>query len=404
MHVVIIDGDVSYPATSGKRLRTLNLMLKAAQRHRITYIGRCAQDSEEASLAPKFLLEHNIRPLLVHHPVAQKAGPMFYARLLTNLFSSRPYSVTSHLSQPMRHAVSELAKREKVDVWQLEWTPYLHTIDAALPGPRVVIAHNVDTLIWQRYYETSTNLLKKLFLKTQWHKFRRFEEQAFRQATRVVAVSEEDARLIREQFGQPHVDVVDNGIDKVFFEQVQSHRDPAQILFLGALDWRPNLDAVSLLLDKIYPRVHSQEPRAKLLIVGRNPSPALVERIRQTAGVELHANVADVRPYLGSSGVMAVPLRIGGGSRLKILEALACGLPVVSTKIGAEGLLLKPNEDYVEAEEDAMADALVRAIRHPEAMSALAEHGRRLVLAMYDWEVLAKKLETSWEKSLRMGS
>jgi glycosyltransferase involved in cell wall biosynthesis len=98
---------------------------------------------------------------------------------------------------------------------------------------------------------------------------------------------------------------------------------------------------------------------------------------------------------------MAVPLRIGGGSRLKILEALACGLPVVSTRVGAEGLLLKPGEDYVQAEEDAMADALVSAIRKPGEMQAQAEHGRRLVLDTYDWNELAKKLEATWEKSLQ---
>jgi polysaccharide biosynthesis protein PslH len=399
MHVAIIDGDVSYPATSGKRLRTLNLMLQVAKRHRITYVGRCAADSAEARVAPQFLRDHGIEPVLVPHPVPHKSGLSFYGRLFANLFSSFPYSVTSHQSEPMRRAVAEIASKERVDVWQLEWAPYLNTIDAALPAPRVVIAHNVDTLIWQRYYDTESNLFKKAFLRTQWRKFRRFEMDAFRRANRVVAVSEEDARLIREGFGQPNVDVVDNGIDRAFFEQVRCQRDPSRILFLGALDWRPNLDAVGLMFDKIFPKTRTQEPNAKLVIVGRHPPATLVERAQQTPGVELHADVADVRPYLGACGVMAVPLRIGGGSRLKILEALACGLPVVSTRVGAEGLLLKPNEDYVQAEEDAMADALVQAIRNPGAMQALAEHGRRLVLEIYDWSVLAGKLEASWEKA-----
>lgn len=404
MHVAIIDGDVSYPATSGKRLRTLNLMLQVAKNHRITYIGRCAADSEEMRVAPAFLRDHHIEPILVPHPVPSKSGLGFYARLFANLFSAWPYSVTSHQSEPMRRAVAKLAAKERVDVWQLEWTAYLPMIDAAVPGPRVVIAHNVDTLIWQRYYENEVNLLKRAFLQTQWNKFRRFETDAFRRASRVVAVSEEDARLIREGFGQPNVDVVDNGIDRAYFEQVEGRRDPTRILFLGALDWRPNLDAIGLLLDKIFPKALAQEPSAKLVIVGRHPPASLVERARQTPAVELHADVADVRPFLAESGVMAVPLRIGGGSRLKILESLACGLPVVSTRVGAEGLLLKAGEDYVQAEEDAMADALVHAIRNPGVMQAMAEHGRRLVLDTYDWSVLARKLEASWEKSLLCAS
>src|SRR5205823_1928559 len=120
-----------------------------------------------------------------------------------NLFASLPHSVRSHHSEPMRCAVTEVASKDRVDVWQVEWAPYLTTIDAMLPGPRVVIAHNVDTLIWQRYYENETNVIKRAFLKTQWKKFRRFENEAFRQASRVVAVSAEDAELIRAQFGQP---------------------------------------------------------------------------------------------------------------------------------------------------------------------------------------------------------
>lgn len=154
------------------------------------------------------------------------------------------------------------------------------------------------------------------------------------------------------------------------------------------------------MLDNIFPQIRAQEPRATLWIVGRKPPAGLMERIRRTPGVELHADVADVRPFLGTSGVMAVPLRIGGGSRLKILEALACGLPVVSTPIGAEGLLLKPDVDYVQADENALADALLRAIRQPDEMRAMAEHGRQIVLETYDWEVLAKKLEACWEKCI----
>jgi glycosyltransferase involved in cell wall biosynthesis len=400
MHVAIIDGDVSYPATSGKRLRTLNLMLQVAKRHQITYIGRCAADSEEARSAPAFLRAHGIEPIIVHDPVGRKSGLAFYARLAANLLSALPYSVTSHQSVPMEHAISEWGAKQNVDVWQLEWTGYLPMLDWLLPGPRVIVAHNVDTLIWQRYYENEGNVLKKTYLKTQWRKFRRFEESAFRQATRVVAVSEEDARLIRADFGQPNVDVVDNGIDRAFFEGVTGQRDPTRILFLGALDWRPNLDAVDLLLERIFPRTRKLEPGAKLVIVGRHPAAGLRERIRQTAGAELHADVADVRPFLAQSGVMAVPLRIGGGSRLKILEALACGLPVVSTRVGAEGLLLKPGEDYVLAEPDAMADVLAQAIRNPAAVQALARHGRQIVLETYDWSVLAHKLEAAWQKSV----
>ena len=400
MHVGVIDGDVSYPPTSGKRLRTLNLLLKAAARHRISYIGRAAQGSPEAELAPPFLRAHGIDPLIVHHPVPRKSGLAFYARAGANLFSQAPLTAALHASAPMRRAVSDLARRDPVDVWQIEWPPYLSTLAPEVPGARVLVAHNVDTLLWRRYWETEPSIFRRFFFRVQWKRFQRFEQGAFRRADRVIAVSEGDAEAIRTQFGQPAVDVVENGIDRTYFQDVSGPRVPSRILYLGALDWWPNLDAVWLMLDRIFPDVRRQEPSATLVIVGRRPPARLAERVRQMPGVELHADVGDVRPFLGNCGVMAVPLRIGGGSRLKILEALAAGLPVVASTIGAEGLRLTPGVDFVLAEEDDMAAALVRAVREPGAMQAMARCGRAVVLETYDWDTLARQLESSWEQSI----
>jgi glycosyltransferase involved in cell wall biosynthesis len=174
-------------------------------------------------------------------------------------------------------------------------------------------------------------------------------------------------------------------------------RDPNRILFLGSLDWRPNLDGVALLLDRVFPAVRGIEPSARLDLVGRNPPDWLRQRVASYAGVELHGSVADVRPYLAGAGVMAVPLRIGGGSRLKILEALASAVPVVSTRIGAEGLSLEPGQHLtvVEGVED-MADALLSALRHPARTRQQADRGREVVLARYDWGRLADELERAW--------
>jgi glycosyltransferase involved in cell wall biosynthesis len=397
MHAVIVDGDISYPPTSGKRLRTLNLLLPLAKRHRLTYIGRGDATSADAKQAVAFLEDHGICTRLVDHPLPHKSGPLFYARLAANLLSPLPYSVASHRSAPMREAVGAYAAAHKVDVWQFEWTGYVDTLRA--PGAKkVVIAHNVDSLIWQRYEEAEKNTLKRLYIGRQRRKFERFERRVFHEATRVVAVSDADARLLREQFGVENADVVDNGIDRAFFEQVQRRPDPKRILFLGALDWRPNLDALKQLLDDIMPRVRQQEASAKLCIVGRCPPAWLRERTRDNRAVELHADVPDVRPYLAECGVMTVPLRIGGGSRLKILEALASNMPVISTRIGAEGLHLAPGRDYELADDvEQLAAALIDSIRRPARHQAMAENGRAVVRERYDWTGLAEKLERVWE-------
>lgn len=399
MNVVIVDGDISYPPTSGKRLRTLHLMLRLARRHRITYLCRGPGHGAEARAARTFLGDHGIETIVIDAPVPHKSGPLFYARLAANLWSPLPYSVATHASPEVFRAVRARTAQQRVDLWQFEWTAYADALRDDVAARKVVVAPNVDSLIWERYYAAETQPLRRWYIRQQWRKFERFEGRVFREATRVVAVTEEDARLIRNRFGMPHVDVVDNGIDRAHFAAVRGTRDPHRVLYLGSLDWRPNLDALTVLLDRIFPEVLVQEPAARLDIVGRAPPTWLVERVRGLKHVTLHADVADVRPFLAECGVLAVPLRIGGGSRLKILEALACGLPVVSTRIGAEGLALHPGRDLVVVEEPAeIAPALVQCLRAPAEAARLAEAGRRLVLERYDWDVLADKLDRVWEK------
>ena len=408
MRVVIIDGDVSYPATSGKRLRTLNLMLQLAEHHEIIYLARADDNDPSTEMAREFLADHGIRAELVHDPLPVKRGLGFCVRLAANLASPLPYSVASHQSDAMRHVVNRLAAEQPIDLWQCEWSGYLSTVREQPHGRRLCMAHNVDALIWRRYFEVERNPLRRLYVREQWRKFLRFERKAFRDAGQVVAVTQDDATLLRDQFGICQVEVVDNGIDCHWIEQFDpaqanggSVRRPLQYLFLGALDWRPNQDAVGWLLDEIVPLIRTRHADAQLLIVGRNPSARIQQRCAKTAGVRLHADVPDVRPYLAQSQVMVVPLRIGGGSRLKILEALAAGLPVVSTTVGAEGLRITPDQHYLSNDTaDGIAASVVECFNRPDWARTLAEQGKEVVQRNYDWPILAQRLNRIWEKSV----
>jgi glycosyltransferase involved in cell wall biosynthesis len=404
LHVAIVDEELPYPATSGKRIRTLNLVQRLARRHRLTYFCHRNSDPDEARRAAAFFAAEEIETVVVDRPVPRKSGLGFYCRLAANLFSPLPYSVATHSSPALRQAVQAYAARNLVDLWQCEWTPYAQTL-RGLAGQRVlVMAHNVESQIWQRYFETEANPLKRWYIKRQWRKFERFERRAFAEATRAVFVSEPDAALARERFGAECVAVVDNGVDTAYFRPEGGPRDPRRILFLGSLDWRPNLDAVLLLLDEVFPRVRAAEPTARLCLVGRNPPEWLARRARQEANVELAENVPDVRPYLGGCGVLAVPLRIGGGSRLKILEALAAQTPVVSTTVGAEGLHLEAGRHLIIADGvEQMTRELLRVLRTPGPAREMAAQGREVVLARYDWDVLACRLEEVWSECVATG-
>ncbi len=397
LHVVMVDEELPYPPTSGKRIRTLNLTLRLARRHHITYVCHRNADAQEARRAAIYFAEQGIAPVVVDHTVPRKSGLAFYLRLAANLISPLPFSVASHMSGALKKALKKLATSQPIDLWHCEWTPYAQAARCLNCRPRLVVAHNLESLIWQRYYETEGQAAKRWYIKRQWRKFKRFERRTFAEANLVVTVSDQDADRVTTTFGGPRPEVVENGVDTTFFRPLGVEREPAHILFLGSLDWRPNLDAVKLLLDEVYPAVRAQEPAARLSLVGRHPPEWLGRLVQGRPGVALHGDVADVRPFLARCGMLAVPLRIGGGSRLKILEALACETPVVSTRVGAEGLHLQ-NEKHLDVVEQVenLAGALVRCIRSPLRAQAQASLGRRLVLDRYDWDTLADKLEQVW--------
>jgi glycosyltransferase involved in cell wall biosynthesis len=371
----------------------------------VTFLGLRNPDRAGARAGREYLGDHGIETVEVEHAVPAKSGVRFYARLMANLASPLPYSVASHIGPALSGAVRRLAARGAVDLWQAEWVAGIEVLRVVPETPRLMMAPNVETLIWERQVATERDPLKRAYLYLQGRRFERFERRAFAGADRVVTVSEEDAAIVRRRFGVPaaRVDVVDNGIDRDAFASVVPAPEPDRILFLGSLDWRPNLDALGLMIDQIFPAVRRATPSAVLDIVGRNPPAALIRRAARLENVCLHADVPDVRPFLARSAVMAVPLRVGGGSRLKILEALATGLPVIATTVGAEGLSLRDGEHLTIADDpDAFAAALVRTLRDPASARDLAARGRELVLERYDWDALADALECSWEKCFEM--
>jgi polysaccharide biosynthesis protein PslH len=399
VRVTIIDGDVAYPPTSGKRLRTLHLMTRLARHHHITYIARSDETSPRE--ACDYFKSYGIEPHLVHAPLPAKTGLQFYGRLLANVATSEPYSVQTHTLAPMRAAVRAHAAASVTDLWQLEWSGYRYCL-APTDGPFVLQAHNVDALIWQRYHEVEVNWSKRLYIAEQWRKFRAFEGAAFRSADRIVAVSAQDRSEAHRLYGSDlAIDIVPNGVETAAFSGVTPDSSSRTILFLGALDWRPNLDGLSHLLATTMDQVRARVPGCRLLVVGRHPSADLRQKLAQLPWVTLAADVPDVRPYLAQCAVLAVPLRIGGGTRLKILEALAAGLPVVSTTVGAEGLDVVDDAhvDIADAPQS-FADRLVTRLKQ----SALAEPSslaaRRALAEHYDWRRQAERLDATWHATL----
>lgn len=399
--VVIVDEEFPYPANSGKRLRTLNLVLRLAQQFDITYVAHINPDAKEYRTAIEALHKLGIKTTGIRRNVPPRSGIRFFFRLFASIFSRLPYSVTSHVSDEMRSHLQTVLEDNAVRLWHCEWTPYTELFRGIDANPLVIAAHNVESLIWKRYGDTESNFFKRWYIRRQLKKFERFERWAFQRATRTIMVSDEDARLSVESFGAVNVDVVENGVDTQQYQSTGAKRCPKTMIFVGSLDWRPNLDGIKHFLKTVYPAVLKAEPEAKLEIVGRHPAPRLVKLFEKYPNITLRANVADVIPYLSAAGIMIVPLRVGGGSRLKIIEAAANGLPVVSTRIGAEGLDLRSGEHYIVAGRvETLAEPIIHAMRNYDACLAMAERAREMVVAHYQWDALAEKQSRVWQSAM----
>jgi glycosyltransferase involved in cell wall biosynthesis len=401
LHVSVVDEELPYPANSGKRIRTLNLLTRLARQHRVVLITHRNLDAAEVAPAIEYLKAQGIEPVVVDRGSpprsVQSMGPRFYAGLAANLLSARPYVVDVNYSPALREAVRSHDREHRVDLWQSEWTPYAEVLRDIDPGRKLIMAHNIESLIWRRYYTTESNPLKRWYIKLQHDKFVNYERRAFEAARMVVTVSKVDEARARETFATQRLAVVENGVDTRYFQPGTTERAHGQLLFLGSLDWRPNLDAVEQLLSVIFPTVLAQQPSAQLCIVGRNPPESLRQRVAATPCVELHADVADVRPFLARADLMLVPLRIGGGSRLKILEALAMKTPVLSTSVGAEGLEVQNGQHLVLIEScGEMAQSILHHAQARGKASVMADQGRTLVENCYEWDILADRLGQIW--------
>jgi glycosyltransferase involved in cell wall biosynthesis len=247
-------------------------------------------------------------------------------------------------------------------------------------------------MIWHRHAEVQRQALAKAYFREQWRRMWRFERDECRRFDQVIAVSAADAGTLEREYGIGEVGAVPTGVDTEFFTPTAGVvPDPLELVFTGAMDWMPNEDGIRWFVSDVLPLVQQRLPGATLTVVGRNPP----ESIRALAGrdprVRVTGTVPDVRPYLENAAVVVVPLRVGGGTRLKIYEALAMERPMVSTSIGAEGLPLEDGVHLSIADDaPAFAGAVVSLLQDPDAASRMAQAGARYVRANCGWDQAAE--------------
>jgi polysaccharide biosynthesis protein PslH len=399
MNILWVKTELLHPVDKGGKIRTYN-MLKALKRdHHITYL---TLDDESDRTARDQALEYCHKVVCIPHHPAEKFTAGFYSDLLVNLSSPLPYAIKKYESPLMRAEIEKLLATNKFDVLICDFLAPAVNVPNKLRCASVLFQHNVEAMIWKRHYEVQTNPLKKSYLKTQWRKMLRFENEACGRFDAVVAVSKEDRAQMKQEYLANAVFDVPTGVDTEFFRPSgKEPADPHNLVFTGSMDWLPNGDAIRFFTEQILPLIKQSVPDVTLTIVGRNPYPGLRELSKKDSSVILTGRVDDVRPYIERAAAYVVPLRIGGGTRLKIYEALAMEKPMVSTTIGAEGLPLKDGVELLIADTpEAFASAVVRLLQNTNEASQMARRAANRVRANFGWDGVSQRFAEICESAI----
>jgi sugar transferase (PEP-CTERM/EpsH1 system associated) len=386
VHILWLKTELLHPLDKGGRIRTYQMLRHLVRDHRITYLtlddGR--RDPDAVERAQEYCTD------LVRLPVetAMKGSPQFYWELANNLVSPLPYAIAKYRSSAMEREIVRLSEGDdSIDLLVCDFLASAVNVPNGLPIPTVLFQHNVEALIWDRHAAVATHPLRRAYLRRQSRLMSAFERAQCRRFDHVVAVSRQDAAWFAREYGVSDLSSVATGVDTDYFRPKGTARPEAQrLIYTGSMDWMPNADAVAHFTDAILPAVAAEAPDVRLDVVGRNPSPAVLSLARRDTRVRVTGTVPDVRPYLEAARVFVVPLRIGGGTRLKIFEAMAMEKAIVTTSIGAEGLPVRHGEHVLLADTPAeFADAVLRLLRDPAYAASLGARAAELVRSRFGW-------------------
>jgi sugar transferase (PEP-CTERM/EpsH1 system associated) len=397
MHILWLKTELLHPVDKGGKIRTYQMLRHLKALHQVTYL--CLDDGSAAGDAVARATEYCHDLIRVPFAAPPKGSPAFYADLVRNLVSPLPYALGRYRSAAMRAAIHEAVMERGIDLVVCDFlTPGIN-LPADLPVPVVLFQHNVEAAIWERHAAVAGPIVKKLYMREQWRRMRGFERDACRRVDHVIAVSDVDRETFARDYGVTSCSAVATGVDTEYFQP--SRRIPrhhARVVFTGSMDWMPNEDGIAWFVREVLPIVRRSVPEASVSIVGRNPTAQVRALAEAAPAIDVTGTVPDIRPHLEGAAVVIVPLRVGGGTRLKIFEAMAMECAIVSTTIGAEGLPITDGVDIRIADDAvAFAAAIVSLLERPGDATTLGVAAAALVRRRFGWAQVTADFAESCE-------
>jgi glycosyltransferase involved in cell wall biosynthesis len=400
MKILWVKADKLLPVQNGGNIRTYHVLRYLSARHELTfysYYGGAPDADYERELRRQ--LPGAVAVCTGKRELSGAARGLDY---LAHLGAHPPYAVSRFAHPEVQKQIQAWFREQRFDVAVCDFLDAAVNFPGSLTIPSVLFQHNVESEIWRRHADTAGNPVKKVIYAAEFRKMLRYERAAVCKFQHVIAVSENDRSLMAQWVDRDRITVVPTGVDLAEYRPAPAEFNPNPpspplITFVGAMDWEPNVDGVEFFCGEVWPAIKAEVPEARLRIVGRNPdrrvqkwaSDSIQNSIQSS--IEVTGRVPSVVEHLHQSAVVIVPLRIGGGTRLKIYEAMASGKAVVSTTVGAEGLDVHPGRDIIFADDArSFAQAVIMLLRDPQ-LRRRYEKAAAETAARYDWPAIGER-------------
>ena len=345
-------------------------------------------------------MEYSSRAYPVEQDVPPRRSLKFVRQLIEGVWSPLPVSINRYRSNQMTSVIQNLLRAERFDAVVCDFL--MPAVNFQSLADVVLFQHNVESIIWERHATTALNPVARWYFGLQASRMRAWEGRVCRQVRHTIAVSPEDAARMTSMFGVTNVSDVPTGVDLEYFAPPATTTRVADLVFVGSMDWLPNIDGMRFFIAEVLPLIRKSRPDCSLAIVGRLPTPEISGYAAADSKIIVTGTVPDVRPYLWGSSVSIVPLRIGGGTRLKIYEAIAAKVPVVSTTIGAEGLDIQAPEHFRLGDmAQAFAEQCVRLLSDGADRTRLAAAAWDTVASRFSWESVTLQFQDILERTQR---
>jgi polysaccharide biosynthesis protein PslH len=394
-----------WPLEGGGQIKSYHTLRILASQYDVTLFAFIRSEKERENIAPLLpLCSGGVETVLLPRG---KARDVRIA--LSSLLTGRSFLIQRDDSPEMRHKIHAAISSKKFAALHIDHLQIAHLVPENTAGCRVILDnHNIEYRIPQRIAETpGGNPLIRWYAGTEWPRLRSFEQQTVRRTDHTFTVSEEDAVGLRELApeSKERISAVPIGVDLDYFHIATRKPHSKTLLSIGTMYWPPNVDAMLYFYAEIWPKIKARTPDARLNIVGARPTEAIRALGENDAAIHVTGLVPDVRPYAEDCAAFIVPLRSGSGMRVKILNAMSMGLPVVSTTIGAEGIEVTHEQDILLADgSEAFAEAVLRLITEPGLGERLGAAGRQLMEERYSWEAVGRGLLATYDTLLHSAS